>query len=235
MRASALRLFAMVEAPTPRSVKRSSRAPRSLPRSSAVEAGDSEVVAAIISAAVIAMAENGYHGTSVREIASRADLSMAALYHHFGSKEGLLFEIMRRGNDRLYKRAALALRKAGSDPVAGLRALVGLFVQRHLVSQRESFLGSTELRSLEPESRALIIGRRDQIQRLFDGVVLDGVQQGVFTTPFPTEAARAIVTMCGAVAGWYRPGGSLAPEEIVDRYQELCLATVGWVRVPDVS
>ncbi|TDE18927.1 TetR/AcrR family transcriptional regulator, partial [Actinomadura sp. 6K520] len=40
------------------------------------------------------MAENGYHGTSVRDIAVRAGLSPGALYYHFESKQELLATIM---------------------------------------------------------------------------------------------------------------------------------------------
>jgi AcrR family transcriptional regulator len=40
-------------------------------------------------------ARHGYHGVSVRDIAQASGLSNAALYYHFGSKEGLYFEVLR--------------------------------------------------------------------------------------------------------------------------------------------
>ena len=36
------------------------------------------------------MNEHGYHGTSVRDIADRAGMSSAALYHHFVRHDGVL-------------------------------------------------------------------------------------------------------------------------------------------------
>lgn len=206
------------------------RIARDLPISSAVEEDDSEVAATIMSAAVVAMSRNGYHATSVREIASLAGVAVPAIYHYFGSKHSLLVEIMTRGNEHLYRHASDELQKAGSDPVVRLDALVEVFVSRHLRSQRESFLGSTELRSLSPEARRKIIGYRDRTQGLFDEVVSGGVKAGIFNTPYPKDAARAIVTMCTAVSNWYREGGDLAPDEVVRRYQHLCLATVGGSR-----
>jgi TetR/AcrR family transcriptional regulator len=41
-----------------------------------------------------AFAESGYTGTSTAEIARRANLSKASLFHHFPSKEGLYLEVV---------------------------------------------------------------------------------------------------------------------------------------------
>ncbi len=44
----------------------------------------------ILSTAIEVFGENGYRGTSLREIARRVGISDAGLLHHFGSKVGLL-------------------------------------------------------------------------------------------------------------------------------------------------
>jgi len=44
----------------------------------------------ILNAAVELFAERGYAGASVAEICRRAETVVTSLYHHFGSKEGLL-------------------------------------------------------------------------------------------------------------------------------------------------
>jgi AcrR family transcriptional regulator len=44
----------------------------------------------ILSAAAEVLAERGYHGLSLDEIADRLDLSKASLYHYFPSKEALV-------------------------------------------------------------------------------------------------------------------------------------------------
>jgi AcrR family transcriptional regulator len=49
---------------------------------------------AIIEAARPLFAQNGFHGTSVRDIAKAADVSEALLYKHFPSKEALYDEML---------------------------------------------------------------------------------------------------------------------------------------------
>ncbi len=186
----------------------------------------------ISDAAIVAMSEQGYHGTSVRDIAERAGMSSAALYHHFSSKQDLLFRITDRGIESLVRATEEALLASPNDPASRLRAIVRVHVLRHAQNQQGSFIGNSEIRSLEPANRAIVVSKRDQQARIFDHVVLDGLERGVFTTPYPKEASKAIITMCTSVAQWYRADGPLSADEIADRFAELSLAMVGYRTKP---
>ena len=96
-------------------------------------------------AAVEVMAAHGYHGASVRDIASAAGTSAAVLYHHFASKQGLLVTICDRGLDVLVHATEEALDHAGDDPADRLGAVVEAHVRVHMESQRESLIGNSEL------------------------------------------------------------------------------------------
>lgn len=192
-------------------------------------AGDVSAETLIIKAAVAVMSEHGYHGTSVRDIAERADLSPASLYNHFASKQQILVAIMERGIEELLRRTREAVDAVpASDPAGRLRAIVAVHVLYHLEDQRGTLLGTSELRALEDPVRSAHVAKRVGHQRIFETVVAEGAERGVFTTPYPVDAARAIVTMCTAVATWYREDGPLSPEEISDRYQELSLSAAGF-------
>jgi AcrR family transcriptional regulator len=182
---------------------------------------------AILKAAIAVMAEHGYHGTSVRDIAERAELSPAALDYHFASKQEVLATIMERGIERLLMRTRTALAEAGDTPQDRLSAIVEVQVLFHLESQASTLLGTSELRALEEPVRTAHKAKRVQQQRLFDQVVADGVARGVFTTTLPQEAGRAIVVMCTGVASWFSPRGKLSRDQVVQHYQRLALDMVG--------
>lgn len=91
----------------------------------------------------------------------------------------------------------------------------------------EARIGSSELRSLEPANLEVVVGLRDEQEALFRAVIEDGRAAGVFSTPHPTEATRAVITMGWAVASWFRPSGPLTPEELGERYALLALQLAG--------
>ena len=53
----------------------------------------------ILSAAEALFAEFGFVGTSLRQVTSRADVNLAAVNYHFGSKDNLVAEVFRRRMD----------------------------------------------------------------------------------------------------------------------------------------
>ena len=186
----------------------------------------------ILRAALRAFTRKGYYGATIREIAEEAGVSVAGLYHHFPSKRELLEQIMDETMDRLIVATTHAIADAGSDPVDRLRAAVAAHVMFHIDYQRESFVGNTEIRSLASPAKARILAKRDRQRAMFDEAVSAGVERGIFLVPYPAEASRGVVTMCTAVATWYRRDGALRPDEIVERYCALALHIVGYPGAP---
>ncbi len=171
--------------------------------------------------------EQGYHGTTIRELAAATGLSVPGLYHHYRSKQALLVAICRAAMDDLWERSQAALAEAGDDVVRQLDLLVECLVLFHAHRRELAFLASAEIRGLEPEARDAHIAARDRQQRLMDQVIDDGAARGAFSTPFPREVSRAVVTMCTGVSQWYRPGGELTPAQLAERYQVMARMTVG--------
>ncbi|MDT8340587.1 MAG: TetR/AcrR family transcriptional regulator [Longimicrobiales bacterium] len=69
----------------------------------------------LIAAGRTLFAERGYDGTSVRALTTLAGANLGAVTYHFGSKEGLYHEVLRRAVAPLQARVEAALaRKGGS-------------------------------------------------------------------------------------------------------------------------
>jgi len=185
--------------------------------------GDSPGIRIVLSAAIEVMSDKGFHGTSIRDIAERADMSVGSMYHHFGSKQDLLQEILRRGMVALTANARAARDGAPPDPVARFEAMVRAHVILHTQIPRESLLTNRDFFSLSPERREQVIAMRDEYEALFTSTLEEALRDGSCRYPHPGEAVRAVIAMCSAVGTWYRAGGGLTPEEIADRYARLAL------------
>jgi AcrR family transcriptional regulator len=180
----------------------------------------------LFEAALASFAELGFRGASMRTIAQRAGMSLSNLYNYAPSKEDLLVQILRTANYDHLARTEWEISGAGDDPedrlFHGVRAYVAYVVE----NPAEALVAHTELRYLDAEHRRRLVVARDRVDELLQQIVAEGVEAGVFRTPFPREATRAILTMCSGVAQWYRPDGSLSGDEIARRYAHLALSMV---------
>jgi len=174
-------------------------------------------------AAADAFAAYGYHGTTMREIGRRADLSVPGLYHHHRGKEAMLAAVVGTAVDDLHARATSADAEGGEDPVHRLELLVSCLVLYHCHRKGPGLLAASELANLEAANRRRIGARRTEVQRMVDAAVLDGAARGLFRTSYPLDASRAVVTMCVAVAAWFRMELTLTPEDVADRYVDYAL------------
>jgi AcrR family transcriptional regulator len=181
--------------------------------------------------AMEAFNEHGYHGTSVRDIARRVGVTVPALYYHYENKQALLVALLETSMRDVLDRCRAAVAEAGDLPVARFSAMVECVVL-YMANRRGLAFLDTEIRSLEPENRARYVALRDYLEHMLLDTVKAGMADGSFTTEIPVDASRAVLTMCQAVANWYRPERPLSPETVAHRYVVLSLGTVGYAGTP---
>ncbi|VXC56788.1 TetR family transcriptional regulator [Nocardioides sp. AX2bis] len=178
-----------------------------------------------LTGALSAFLEYGYHGATMRTIADRAGLSVPGLYHHHDSKQDLLVALLDVTMADLHARTRAALAES-DDPVERFAHVVECLALFHTHRRELGFVGASEMRSLEPVSRDRVAALRVAEQRVVDATVEDGVRAGAFGTTRPHEAARAVVTMCTALAQWFRHDGPAPAEHVAAQYVEFALDLV---------
>ena len=102
----------------------------------------------ILSAAEALFAQFGFAGTSLRQVTSRADVNLAAVNYHFGSKENLVNEVFRRRMDEMSQARLEALAKARAQPEPRLEAVLTAFIEPALALTLDRQGGSAFVRVL---------------------------------------------------------------------------------------
>ncbi|WP_120285194.1 TetR family transcriptional regulator [Rhodococcus rhodochrous] len=179
---------------------------------------------AILQAALKWFSELGFHGSSMRMIAEETGTSLSNLYNYYRSKSDILVAVLLRANESQHQQVAASVAAAENTPTARLHAAVSSYVEFILSHPTEALVALSELRYLKEKDRDKVVRGRDATQSLFEDLVRDGVQSGDFSTPYPEGAVRSILLMCSGVSIWYRPDGSLSPEEITDQHARYALA-----------
>jgi AcrR family transcriptional regulator len=188
-------------------------------------AGETSTPQRIRATAIRLFAERGFHGTGIRDIATAADTTLSSLYHHFGSKDDLLVDIMVDGMAPLTI-AARQVRAAFEGPAERLAMLVEQHVWAHGSDRLTTLVGDTEVRALTGERRERILGLRDGYEALWRGTVEEGAAQGVFDVEQPKITTLALLEMCTGVSHWYRPTGEVPLDVLCGLYADSALALV---------
>jgi AcrR family transcriptional regulator len=176
-------------------------------------------------AALQLFAAKGFEGTGIRDIADRAGLSTAALYHYMGSKDELLVAFMVESMTEL-TRVALAALEGAEDPAAQLAALVRTHVGFHTLDAQRSLVADDELRAVSDAAFTKVMQLRDGYERLWAETLERGERSGEFSYADARITRLALLEMCSGVARWYSDRGPRHPAEIADCFADLALAMV---------
>ncbi|SBV36249.1 Transcriptional regulator, TetR family [uncultured Stenotrophomonas sp.] len=100
----------------------------------------------ILGAAEELFAQYGFAGTSLRQVTSHADVNIAAVNYHFGSKENLVNEVFRRRMDEMTAARLDQLEQARSTRPGDLRAVLAAFVEPALAMAQDRQSGGAFVR-----------------------------------------------------------------------------------------
>lgn len=86
---------------------------------------------AILQVAEEMFAENGFEGTSIRDLAARADVNLAMISYYFGSKEKL-FEALVMNRTTHMREILKQINQADQDPWEKVYSVIDIYVERIL-------------------------------------------------------------------------------------------------------
>lgn len=157
-----------------------------------------------------AFRENGYHATSLENIARALGLSKPTLYHYVKTKGDLLFRIHMAAS-------AQALASLCREP--GLRGLERL--RRTVRDYTCSTVGDDsysvvilEEKSLRPDQLAIVVRERDKFEAGLRGMIEDGMRDGSIVAGEPRFVVFNVLGTMNWVTKWYRRGGAWTIAEI---------------------
>ncbi|SNT00748.1 TetR/AcrR family transcriptional regulator [Rhodococcoides kyotonense] len=167
-------------------------------------------------------ARDGYAAVGMRDIADAVGIKGASLYHHFPSKEDILFAVCLTVTQEPVEQT-LPLLDAPGTPTERLAALVRAHLV-HLNGRRlEYIVGLHELASLTPEHRAVIEDYRRQYQRRVRDVIAAGMRTAEFTVRDARLASFALADMLNGISSWFHDDGAMSIDDVADEYVDLAV------------
>jgi AcrR family transcriptional regulator len=171
---------------------------------------------AIIRAAATAFNREGFHNTSMDDLAAALNTSKPTLYQFFENKQKLLYACHQHAMD--HGEAALSL--AHHDGRSG-REKLAIFCRRYMHGVMDDF-GScavlTDVDALLGDDRAAAIDRRTRISAATRKLIEEGLQDGSFASVDSKLASLFVLSVVNWILIWYRPDGDRTRDEIVEAF-----------------
>jgi len=181
----------------------------------------------ILEEALRLFASQGFHGTSIRDVAKTLELQPSALYAHFPSKERILAELVQVGHEAHHEALRAALLDAGAEPAEQVRALVRAHTVMHAAHPQLAVVVNEEIHALPPDLATPAMALRAQSAALLAEVIQRGMALGRFSPPHEAATGAAISAMGLRLPYWYEPSGALDLDTLADIHAELALRMLG--------
>ncbi len=171
----------------------------------------------ILDSAAELILDQGFAGTSMREVAASVGIKAGSLYHHFASKEEIFSAILERGIEVMVDSFAAVPVAVTEPPEALLRA----HVRAHLGSLFEfgpyTAVHVTTFRSAPSSVREAIVPRRDAYEAMWSTLLHRIASGGAFRDDQDLGIARLVLFgAMNSTIEWFDLDGSLAIDDLAD-------------------
>lgn len=179
----------------------------------------------IIASAVELFEDQGYQGTSIREVADATGVAKATLYHYFPTKSGLLFQIHDQFMDTL-EAGMNEIEGQGLSPEDRLRAIIHDLWRVMTEHRGEVRVFFEEWRHLDPDHLEGLRERRDR----YTAFVRGAVEEVARSVDRALDADRVdaltlgVFGMCNWAYQWFDPEGPLSGPQLADLYTDLAIS-----------
>ncbi|MDT4937922.1 MAG: hypothetical protein QOG80_1593 [Pseudonocardiales bacterium] len=187
---------------------------------------DASARARILGAAVQLFARQGYDGTSVAQVIALAGVAKGGFYHHFASKDALLYEVY---GDLISRQLAAMddILARGLPAAPTLRLLIADLVESTAASAQQALVFWHEQSRLGDERTAEYRRARRRYHDAVQRLIRDAQASGEFRPVAP--AGTVTLTIFGVINElpvWYRPQGRTRPAQIAAELADFVLAAL---------
>jgi AcrR family transcriptional regulator len=145
----------------------------------------------LVDAAEELFSDKGYEVTAVSDIVSKVGVAQGTFYYYFRSKDEILDAIVDRFEEKMRKEVENLTSKSDLDAVEMILRFYGIVVtfgqsQEKLVNYLHEEKNALLHLKMEKKINPIMIP-------LFERIIQQGIEEGLFNTQYPMEAAVALL------------------------------------------
>ncbi len=177
---------------------------------------------ALIDTAAELFHKKGYSATSLEDVSRALGISKPAIYHYVKNKNELLTIIYTQAFENIFK-DTLEISNMDLPPDEKLRRIIRHHITNIIV--KDMFMFSvffSEESKLPPKDFNKIKEEKRRYTKIFETIIKEGINQGLFKNTDPKLQAYAILGMCNWIYKWYEAGKTpFTPDRIGNHFIDL--------------
>jgi AcrR family transcriptional regulator len=178
----------------------------------------------IVAAAAKVFRTKGYHAATVRDIADEVGILKGSLYHHFESKEALLYLVVKEPIAEMFRTMA-EIAASELSATEKLRRAISAHLEAFDRHYPHLFVYLRERESVKRRFREMIGYSPKEYERHWQDILRQGIAEGEFRADLDVQVtAYGILGMLNWLYKWYDPQGRLGVGEVADQFIALALA-----------
>jgi AcrR family transcriptional regulator len=168
-------------------------------------------------------ARHGFEGTSVQDIVDAAGVTKGAMYHYYGSKDDLLYEVYHQLLTMQTTRLNEIVKGSGT-PEERLRAAAIDVVVSSLDHLDDMIVFFRSLHMLPDDRQTQVRAERRAYHDQFRALVEEGMADGTFSSAVPADiVVHYYLSGVNQLGSWFRPDGPLTPTQVGEAFTDLLL------------
>ena len=183
----------------------------------------------ILRSAAAVLAEAGMDKASMSQIAARADVSKALLYHYYPGRDALIFDILRTNLVAL-EAAVMAADDPDAPPRARLRALVHAVLEQYRDADDTHKVQLNATHALPQPQRDEILAIERRIVRRFAQVIRQINPDLEAARPILMPVTMSLFGMMNWVYMWFKDGGAVSRADYADLATDILLGGIAELR-----
>jgi AcrR family transcriptional regulator len=176
----------------------------------------------ILDSAVALIAQKGFDGATMSDVAAACGASKSHLYHYFSSKEDLLYAIVK---EHITEQVAVltAIVQEPRPAAERFTRFVGAFVQEGARSRNHHLVLMNDIKFLPPVQREDVRKMELELMHLMVGLLHEINPERMAPAKVHSPYALLLFGMVIWTFTWYEKNGAISPAELADRISALFL------------
>lgn len=167
----------------------------------------------ILDKAADLIAKEGFHGTSVSDLANHCNISKSLVYHYYNSKEEILFATMEEYTDSLLETITAASKGEGNISEL-FHHTVKTLMQNYKSSGSKHRVLLQELDKLSAPHKKIIVANEDKIKNIIKGMLAKFNPELPLDDAKNTALTMLFLGMVNWTHTWFDPNGEISSDEL---------------------